>query len=119
MANTTHVSLRLPCNLVDAVDAQARATERSRAKVIEMCLRGTYGHSGTDEQHAGAAVERSGNGAAVSVLQEAEGAEKRLHPVQSVRDELAAFRNACTSVLTSFRASRTISFFITVAKFGI
>lgn len=42
MANTTHVSLRLPCNLVDQVDAEARRESRSRAKVIELHLRGVY-----------------------------------------------------------------------------
>src|ERR1700759_2306847 len=95
MANTTkHTTLRLPVDLLGMIDQEAATESRSRAKVIELRLRRSYGHVSVDEPDKRAAVEGSGDGANVSVLRKPKGAEKRLHPVQPVRSELAGGRDA-------------------------
>lgn len=47
--------------------------------------------TGADERRP---AQRSGNGAAVPVLQKAKSGKKHVHPVQPVRDELAGRRDA-------------------------
>lgn len=95
MANTTHVSVRLPSNLVAEIDLQAKDESRSRAKVIQLRLRESYGlddGKGTGSG-PGRAAERSGGGASVPVLSKAKGSAKHVHAVQPVRGKLAGRRD--------------------------
>src|SRR5580704_9675519 len=105
MANTTHVSVRLPSSLVVALDRDAKVESRSRAWVISDRLRRIYGHSGIDEQHARRAVGGSGNGTALPVLPNPKSEPVNVHPVQPVRGKLAGRRDAPTRLPQSRPAS--------------
>jgi predicted transcriptional regulator len=93
-------TLRVPTDVMEAIDALTRERGCSRAEVVIEAMRekterinhgtanSTTGAGRSEEGKAGG----SGNGTTLPVLREAKSQAKRLHPMQSVRDELAGRR---------------------------
>jgi hypothetical protein len=104
VSGTQHVSVRMPAELVAAIDLRAARENRSRGQVVVLVLRSEFGlnlggkHGTEDDDVRGAGggeageAGGSGDGAAVSVLPKAEGTAERLHAMQSVRGKLAGRR---------------------------
>lgn len=80
MANTTHISLRLPCFLVEAIDAEARCGFISRAKVIELRLRSVYSEGNSRAAHVEGGEIATGSAKNVPVL----GAEAKAGDTPSI-----------------------------------
>ena len=97
-AKTGLISLRIPDELLARIDAEAKSDRRSRNQTILLKLEASHGHSGVDEHDKGAKVGGGRNGAGLPVLPKAKSSEKRLHPLQSVRGELAGGRDAPSRV---------------------
>ena len=103
MANTTeHISIRLPKWLVDELREDARKQQRSLAWILGYRLAqlsnredsngcGNSEHAGPGNIEIGT-PERTGNRTPVPTVRKAKGKEKRLHPVQPMRDELGRGR---------------------------
>lgn len=89
------ISLRIPDDLLAAVDGLAQSDGRSRNSFVVRTLRGAiHGNGRIDEQHASATPSGSGHRTELPVLPEAKGRKKQLHPVQPLRRELAGRRDA-------------------------
>ncbi len=93
MANTVHVTIRLPQELLDSIDSEAAAESRSRSFVITRRL---HGNRNDDIRGAGSGqtreTERSRDNATLPILPHAKSPTKRLHPMQPMRNELATRR---------------------------
>src|SRR5580658_1208995 len=85
MSNTP-TTIRLTPELLADLDAEAVRLERSRSWVILRRLHANNRGSGSEPARP---AERTRDRAAVPVLPKAKGSAKRLHPLQSVRGELA------------------------------
>ena len=89
------IAVRVPQSLADELRVEGEAHGCDLSWAVRRRLNADIRGSGTEP--AGP-TQRSGNGASVSVLPQAEGKPKRLHPVQPVRSELAGGGNEPTKL---------------------
>ena len=113
MNNRMSYTLRVPMDVMEAIDALTRERGCSRAEVVIEAMRekierinhgtanSTTGAGRSEERKTGG----SGDGAAVPVLPKAEGKPKRLREVQSLRGELAGRGDEPTQLPESGPAS--------------
>lgn len=95
MPNTIHITLRLPAELVEEIDQQAKRESRSRSQMIVLRLGGNHGDVKGHERAArrtdgDEAKDQHGsrNRGTVPVLRDTKSHANDVHPVQPVRDEL-------------------------------
>lgn len=107
MSNTIYVPVRMPKELVEAIDIRAVRENRKRSQVIVMVLGEVFGARSKNDDGRGPRgeqdrpIERTGNTESVPVLPKAEGTEKHVYPVQPVRHKLAGRRDAPAELLES------------------
>jgi hypothetical protein len=95
MANTTHVTVRLPSELVAEIDEQARVEHRSRAGVILLRLTGELnGIDSLVHNDPRGENQRARAGAGLPILPISEGEQKRVHKMQPLRHQLDEQRDA-------------------------
>ena len=107
MSNTVYVPVRMPQELVEAIDIRAVRENRKRSQVIVMVLGEVFGVGTKNDAVRGSGGDASGSPkrsrdrASLPVLQATAGESVNVHQVQSVRSELAGRGNAPAGLLES------------------